>query len=441
VKKRIWMAAALILAALLFSGCSPLTVAEMYALPKRSEEYANLQSAIDMAMAGLSYSAPVSGENQQTVQMADLDGDGIEEYLVFAKGNTEKPLHILVFSQLEDGKIQIMTVIESNGSAFERVEYMEIDHTPGCEIVVGRQVSDQLMGSVSVYSFKDGHAHQIMTSGYTSFLTCDLDEDDKGELVLIHPGESEAGSGVAVLYNFRSGTMERSVEAELSRQAQNVRRISMSRIQEGPPAVYVTSVMENGSIVTDILTLKRGKFSNISISGTSGTSVQTLRNYAVYGEDLDKDGVMELPRLIPMQLVSTDYNTERQYLIRWYSVDILGRDYTKLHTFHNYAGGWYIRLNSDWAERVTVEQMGNTYSFYLWDAQFMDAASLYTVYVMTGSDRENQASSDNRFPLYRTDDVVYAARLDPIAAEYGITKQSLINSFSLIHQDWQTGDT
>jgi len=244
-----------------------------------------------------------------------------------------------------------------------------------------------------------------------------------------------------VLYNFRSGTMERSVEAELSRQAQNVRRISMSRIQEGPPAVYVTSVMENGSIVTDILTLKRGKFSNISISGTSGTSVQTLRNYAVYGEDLDKDGVMELPRLIPMQLVSTDYNTERQYLIRWYSVDILGRDYTKLHTFHNYAGGWYIRLNSDWAERVTVEQMGNTYSFYLWDAQFMDAASLYTVYVMTGSDRENQASSDNRFPLYRTDDVVYAARLDPIAAEYGITKQSLINSFSLIHQDWQTGDT
>ena len=156
MKRRILQIFVLLLTALLFTGCTPLTVAEMYAIPKRSEEYAHLQSAIDMAMAGLSYSAPISGENQQTVQMADLDGDGVEEYLVFAKGNTEKPLQILIFSQTEEGKCQIMTVIESNGSAFEQVEYVEIDHTPGCEIVVGRQVSDQLMGNVSIYSFKNG---------------------------------------------------------------------------------------------------------------------------------------------------------------------------------------------------------------------------------------------------------------------------------------------
>lgn len=439
MKKRIVFVIVLVLTALLFAGCTPLTVAEMYALPKRSEEYAHLQSAIDMAMAGLSYSAPVSGENQQTVQMADLDGDGLEEYLVFAKGNTEKPLQILIFSQTEEDKIQIMAVIESNGSAFERVEYVEIDHTPGCEIVVGRQVSDQLLGTVSVYTFRDGYAQQIMTSGYTSFLTCDLDEDDKGELVLIQPGESEFGTGVAVFYNFRGGAMERSVEVELSRQAQDVRRITMSRIQDGNPAVYVTSAMGDSSIVTDILAMKWGKFTNISVSGISGTSVQTLRNYAVYGEDLDKDGVMELPRLIPMQLVSMGYNTERQYLIRWYSVDMLGRAETKLHTFHNYAGGWYIQLGSEWAERVTVEQIGNTFLFYLWDEQFRAATQLFTVYMMSGSDRETQASADNRFPLYRTDDVVYAARLEATAEEYNVTKESLINSFRPIHEDWRTG--
>ena len=125
MKKRIMPVVVLILTALLLAGCTPLTVAEMYAIPKRSEEYAHLQSAIDMAMAGLSFSAPVSGENQQIVQMADLDGDGVDEYLVFAKGNTEKPLQILIFTQTEDGKCQISTVIESNGTAFERVEYVD----------------------------------------------------------------------------------------------------------------------------------------------------------------------------------------------------------------------------------------------------------------------------------------------------------------------------
>ena len=50
--KRIW-ALGLILAVLSLSGCALRTVEEMYKLPKRSEEYDRLQSAIDIAMAGL----------------------------------------------------------------------------------------------------------------------------------------------------------------------------------------------------------------------------------------------------------------------------------------------------------------------------------------------------------------------------------------------------
>ena len=84
MKKRIWLLLLIVLASILLTGCALQTVDEMYALPKRSKEYDSLQSAIDSAMYGLSYSAPVSGENQQTVQMADLDGDGVEEYIVCA---------------------------------------------------------------------------------------------------------------------------------------------------------------------------------------------------------------------------------------------------------------------------------------------------------------------------------------------------------------------
>ena len=48
--------------------------------------------AIDEVMAadGCSYSAPVSGSNQQSVQLVDLDGDGEEEAIVFARTAGEK---------------------------------------------------------------------------------------------------------------------------------------------------------------------------------------------------------------------------------------------------------------------------------------------------------------------------------------------------------------
>ena len=75
-----------LLMAMLLGGCAMRTVEDMYRVPRRSEDYNNLQSAIDSAMTGLEYAAPVSGENQQTVQMADLDGDGMQEYLLFARG-------------------------------------------------------------------------------------------------------------------------------------------------------------------------------------------------------------------------------------------------------------------------------------------------------------------------------------------------------------------
>ena len=78
MKKKILLLTMLMLTALLFTGCAMRTVEDMYALPKRSEEYNQFQSVVDSAMVGLTYSAPISGENQQTVQMADLDGDGVD---------------------------------------------------------------------------------------------------------------------------------------------------------------------------------------------------------------------------------------------------------------------------------------------------------------------------------------------------------------------------
>ena len=121
MKKRIYIVLLSVVTAWLFTGCAS-TINEMYRVPRRSEEFSSLQSAIDMAMVGLEYAAPVAGENRQSVQLADLDGDGTEEYLVFAKGSNEKPMQILIFAETENDRIQIVDIIESNGFAFDQVE-------------------------------------------------------------------------------------------------------------------------------------------------------------------------------------------------------------------------------------------------------------------------------------------------------------------------------
>ncbi len=440
MKRRIAYLLALVLTALLLGGCAR-TIDELYSPPKRSEEFSRLQSAIDIAMAGLNYSAPQTGEHQQAVQMADLDGDGIEEYLVFAKGDSEKPMQILIFTQDEEGNVQIMEVITSNGSAFELVQYEEIDGKPGLELVVGRQVSDQLMGSASVYSFSSGRAERLMNAGYSKLLTLDLGGSPQKELLLIQRGETEQANAIAVLYRYRNKSMVRSVEVELTRPAYSVKRVSAGKLQCGVPAVYVSSSTEESAICTDILALGEDhRLMKISTQDWVEPAVQTLGNYYVYAQDVNDDGIMEIPSLIPVRPVSDSLNAEKQYLIRWYSVDREGIQTNKVYSFHNYADGWYLELDRALTSQLTVNQVGSTYAFYMWNEGYEEASAIFTIYAMTGSDRENQAAEDGRFVLFRSTDVIYAARLESSQTDYGIDEQYLINSFHLIHQEWKSGE-
>ena len=441
MKKRILRIVLFLLTALLLSGCGMRTVDQMYCLPRRSETYNELQSVIDAAMSGLVYSSPNSGDNQQTVQMADLNGDGRDEYLVFAKGNTEKPMHILIFRQDANGKAKLMETIESSGSAFEQVIYVDIDEAPGCELVVGRLLSDQVLRSVSIYTFSNGYAQQLLSAGYSKFLTCDLDSNGVSELMVIQPGGSGTRRGTAMLYSDGPHGVERSREVQLSAPAESIKRVMTGKLQDGSPAVFVASSYNENAIVTDIFANKDQHFTNVSFSYEAGTSVQTLRNYYVYADDVDEDGIVELPSPITMRPVYGYPNEGEQYLIRWYALNSQGQETDKLYSFHNFAGGWYLRLDSLRAEHMSVSQQGNVHLFYMWDEEFQEAAPVFSIYALTGSDQDAQAKEQNLFTLHRTEGVIYAAKLEMASGIYEITEEQLINSFRLIHQDWKTGET
>lgn len=438
MKKRIFLI--ITLAALcLLSACQFRTVDQMYRVPKRPDAYNNLQSAIDMAMVGLEYCAPRTGENQQTVQMTDLDGDGIREYLLFAKGGEDKPLRILIFAQ-QDNSFALLDTIACTGTAFDLVEYVQMDGEGGTEIVVGCLLSEQLTRSVNVYTFRDGYAQQLLATNYTKFLPCDLDDDKQTELMVLRPGTSDTDYGIAELYGVEKGSMERSNEVKLSGPAEKLKRIITGKLSGGKPAVFVASTVTESTIITDVYALIGGVFTNVSLSNESGTSVQTLRNYYVYADDLDEDGEVELPSLITMKPLDSSQYADRQYLIRWYAMGDDGGETDKVYTYHNYVGGWYLELDPEWIYRISVSQDGNEYAFYIWDVQQKNAQKIFSVFALSGQSREEDAVIDNRFVIYKSESVIYAARLEVASGALCITQNDLIEGFRLIQRDWKTGE-
>lgn len=436
MNKRISLFAVLFLTVLILTGCGMRTVDEMYSIPRRSSQNISLRTAIESAMTDKTYAAPVSGENRESVQTADLDGDGKEEYLVFAKESKSDSLCILIFHQLSDELYELWESIACKGTSFEQVQYAQIDGFPGSDLIIGTRINEKVTRTALLYSFANRQSEKLKSVIYQKIQICDLNQDGISELLVIQNGEGESDNGSVRLYSYMDGSVQGSTEAKLSSAADQIRKITVNKLSDGTPAVYIVSSYGENAVVTDIMALKSDVLSNVSQYSQFGTIMPTLANHYVYAEDIDSDGFLELPGLVAMM-----YNATEQNLIRWFTLDENGVEENKVFTFHNFLDGWYIEVDSEWIDRFAAEKDGATYTFYMWNNSYGSAVPVFTVYTLTGKDRDVQAAAQNRFALYRGEDVVYAAKLESASAIYGITESYLESSFHLIRQDWKAAES
>lgn len=425
---------------LLLTGCFVKSVDELYTLPKHSDEYQQLEQAIERVLLaqGADYAAPVSGTNQQSVQLADLDGDGTEEAIAFFKTDGENPLRACIFAN-DGGEYRLMDTIVGSGVSFASVDYAAMSGGPGVELIIGRQLSTDVPQALSVYSYADGHVIEQMSANYSEYRIVDLDSDGRTDLFLLR-FDAELPQAVAELYRWQEDQLERAQEAYLSAGATQVKRILAGKLMQQVPAIFVASAYGEDGLITDVFALQNGVFRNIA---ASDETVSTVRSYYVYASDVDEDGMIELPRVF--QLPSAEGTEETYSAIDWYNLDLYGRSHPKLTTYHNYSGGWFLILPEAWREQLCItrsEELDGVrgYTFSQWtDARHMQPA--LTIYAFSGDDRTRTATAEGRFILAEKGDVTYAAQLGAGEWAESLTEQSVRELFRLIQIDWNSGET
>ncbi len=414
----------LVLAVLALSGCTMATLDDLYCLPKRSEEFENLQAVIDKAMQGLTYSAPMYGENRQALQTADLDGDGVDEQILFAKDDSDHPLKILIFSELASGYV-LMDTIEGYGFGFDFVTYAQMDDKPGLELIVGRQVSNQVMRSVAIYRFSSGFARQLMNTSYHQVATTDMDQDGIGELFLLTAGPADQSAATARLYCYDDGEMQRSEEVQLSAPMSGFKQLKVGALLDGKPAIYVTCSVDSQTLMTDIFTLEDGKLS-VFFKGISSTAID---NYYVYPADMNGDGILELP--LVQKINSTGDSERPQYMIRWYNIDSEKKDYEKLCTYHNFDQNWYLELDQAIVSKLAVRQTEDSIVFY------HNGKRVLSIMALTDADREEQSKQPGCLVLYHGETVIFVAVIDDSQIQSNYAEE-LIARFHPIRMDLNT---
>ena len=429
--KRFLRSAAVIAAAfvvLLLSGCYSGGIDQYFSPPQPSEEYLQLQDLINAELAsGSEYAAPIRGRFRQSVQFTDLDGDGMDEALVFLRGSNGS-LKIHVYLSVNSEYRKVLT-LEGEGRSIGSVDYADLDADGRTDLIVAWQLTGS-MSLLSVYSLVNWSGELLLSTDSSEFLAGDLNSDGRDELLVLR--NVNTGSYMADMYTLRPDRDPQAASAALSSGIYGIQRVRMAMLSGNTPALLVESLLDNGDLVTDVLSCREGSLVNLTLNRSTGVS-ETRRSYSlVFAQDIDGDGVTEIPH--PQQLYSQ--GSELFWSIAWYKYDAFGRAGLDMTTYHSVADGWYFVLPDGWASGLTVRRVDDVpgeraviLSRLSPEGTIRDLIVFYTI---TGENRIDRARLEGRFVLLEENSTVFAAQI----LDESLDLSMIESRFHRIYSDW-----
>ena len=430
-----WM----LLAGLLFclSGCMFRGSDELFAIPRTSETYQKLQDSIQKVMGSAVAISPISGGNTQTIQLVDLDGDGIQEALAFYRDNsTDWPLKIAIFKQNEEGEYALSAQIQGAGTDIESIEYKDLVDGKELELLVSWQVTPTVHTLVA-YRVQDNQVAELMRNGYSRYIATDLNGDEKAEVLLVQMGSGNQMVNRAELYVGADGAMELQSSAPLSEGVGSLQLWEAGTLKDKVPAVLLTCEYGENDQITDVFALTDTGLRNLSMEEKSRTSIGTLRRYTgVNPTDINGDGITEIPVTKSIPSFQSSSGAENFWQTIWKQLDKNGRETAVLSTYHNNSDRWYLELPEAWNNLITLSRPEQTavgeravgFSYWTGDPSVVPQHFL-TIYRLTGNNRDNHAAKDNRFILWADSETVYAAEFHEAGWDSGLDKDGLLARF------------
>ena len=323
----------------------------------------------------------------------------MDEALVFLRG-PDGTLKIHIYLSVNSVYRKVLT-LTGEGRSVGSVDYADLDSDGRTDLIVTWQLTGN-MNILSVYSLENWSGELLLSSDCSEYAVGDLTGDGLNELLVLR--NVGTGSYMADMITLRPDREPQAASAVLSSGIYALQRVSVVMLAGGTPALLAESLLDNGDLVTDVLSCREGSLVNLTLNRSTGVS-ETRRSYSlVYAQDIDGDGITEIPH--PQQLYSQGNGVF--WSIAWYKYDAFGRAGLVLTTYHSRA--------------VILSRLDPGGSIN----------DLIVIYTITGENRSERARFEGRFVLLEESSTVYSAQiLTP-----DMDPETISSCFHRIYSDW-----
>lgn len=345
---------------LVLSGCTfGSSIDNLMTTPKLSAEQEQIYSALtDAAGTSISLKYPKSGKYLSAFIVEDIDGDDVDEAVVFYERNglgvEENTLRINVLDQF-GGRWRSVCDTAAEGAEIEKVIISELGDSSRMNLIIGSSLINRSEKNVSIYSYNpdEGDISSSFSDACSYIDVTDLDSDGEKEFLLLK-GSGAGTSAAAEVYKLDSKGMYHQFRTDLSGSFTEFDSISYGSIDSVRNGLFIDAVSASGSVQTDIVYMDESGL--CKVFDTPEDSTATVRPVGCRCADIDGDGILE----IPVQTIAPTYEElsegEQMKLTDWMFVNRENRLISRASSYYNVGDGYIFLFPEKWRGKVTVRR-------------------------------------------------------------------------------------
>lgn len=292
--------------AMIFSGCSfrlASSVDELIAPVAPAGDNADVQSALDSYCKGsFSLKTPVGGEYTTSYIFYDIDTDGQEEAIAFYEPASNLGTINMAVIDKVDNQWTVISNVVGDGSDIYSVDFADLNGDGLIEFVVLWDVISNSSNHVlSVYSQEKESEDSIKRIGKeittNDYIVVDIDNDGINEVMMFTIDAGDSIVAYANLYSYSKGNSKLIARTKLDGHIISYKNI-ISETVNGNVYVYADAINLNGSQMhTEVIYWSKNYDSIISpfYNYSTGVTKNTIRNTMLTSRDINQDGYVEIP--------------------------------------------------------------------------------------------------------------------------------------------------
>lgn len=387
---------AVLVMAFMLTGCEFATsdISDLMRPPKLTGEQQAVQLALEKVL-GAKYTLkyPLGGEIRSAFIMHDIDGDGKKEALaLYCPSSDSAGTHIMILKQI-NGQWKKFADINGQGNEVESIDFGKYDGSGTQYLTVGWTLFSSTDFGLGVYKLTKTGVDQLFNGGSgSSFteMTVFPDSSSRDDIMLVKL-DSANKLAQARLLQYVDGRMKQTASAPLDSTVSSYAGLYNTKLPGGLHGVYIDGYKGAHSMITELVYVKNGQLFTPFYDITKGAVTSTLRNVTVNCEDINSDGIYDIPFAVELPGYEQVNYDKKLWLVRW--CDYKGGDkYSEIAAQAiNFNEGYSFELPNGWDGEITAQ---NNPDKRQWVFRQADGAGTFTGKVLFEVDAFTETAWD-----------------------------------------------